>query len=115
ADALRAEFGPKITVFDWVQAGNMLDDATTVVNTTSLGMQGQPEMRVPLDGLQRGALVTDLVYTPLKTRLLQTAEAAGCIAVDGLGMLLHQGVPGFERWFGLRPEVDDDLRQAVMG
>lgn len=115
ADALRAEFGPKITVFDWVQAGNMLDAATTVVNTTSLGMQGQPEMRVPLDGLQRGALVTDLVYTPLKTRLLQTAEAAGCIAVDGLGMLLHQGVPGFERWFGLRPEVDDDLRQAVMG
>ncbi len=115
ADALRAEFGPKITVFDWVQAGNMLDDATTVVNTTSLGMQGQPEMRVPLDGLQRGALVTDLVYSPLKTRLLQTAEAAGCIPVDGLGMLLHQGVPGFERWFGLRPEVDDDLRQAVMG
>jgi shikimate dehydrogenase len=114
ADALRAEFGPKIKVFDWVQAGNMLDNATTVVNTTSLGMQGQPEMRVPLDGLQRGALVTDLVYTPLKTRLLQAAEAAGCITVDGLGMLLHQGVPGFERWFGLRPDVDDDLRRAVM-
>ena len=59
-------------------------------------------------------VVTDLVYTPLKTRLLQEAEAAGCTVVDGLGMLLHQAVPGFERWFGLRPEVDADTREAVL-
>jgi len=114
AEELKFAFGNKITVVDWVQAGNMLEDATTVVNTTSLGMQGMPELRVPLDGLRRGAVVTDLVYNPLKTRLLVEAEAAGCVIVDGLGMLLHQAVPGFERWFGVRPEVDADTRAAVL-
>lgn len=115
AEALKAAFGTKITVVDWVQAGNMLEEATTVVNTTSLGMSGQPELRVPLDGLRRGTVVTDLVYAPLRTRLLTEAEAAGCVVVDGLGMLLHQAVPGFERWFGVRPEVDVDARAAVLG
>lgn len=114
ADALRAEFGARITVVDWVQAGNMLEDATLVVNTTSLGMTGQPELRIPLDGLQRGTVVNDIVYTPLQTPLLQTAAAMGCVPVDGLGMLLHQGVPGFERWFGIRPQVDDATRAAVL-
>ncbi len=114
AEALKAEFGARITVVDWVQAGNMLDDATTVINTTSLGMVGAPEFRVPLDGLRPGMVVTDIVYTPLKTRLLMEAERAGCTVVDGLGMLLHQGVPGFERWFGKRPDVDDDLRRVMM-
>ena len=114
ADALRAEFGPRIRVVDWVQAGNMLEEATTVVNTTSLGMQGQPALRVPLDGLRPGTVVNDIVYSPLRTQLLIEAEAAGCITVDGLGMLLHQGVPGFERWFGQRPEVDDAVRAAVL-
>ncbi len=115
ADALRAEFGTRINVVDWVQAGNMLEDATTVVNTTSLGMTGQPELRVPLDGLRPDAVVTDIVYAPLRTQLLAEAEARGCTVVDGLGMLLHQAVPGFERWFGIRPEVDDTLRKAVIG
>lgn len=114
AEALKSEFGARIKVVDWVQAGNMLDDATTVVNTTSLGMTGSPELRVPLDGLRPGMVVTDLVYTPLRTRLLDEAEKAGCTVVDGLGMLLHQGVPGFERWFGVRPEVDDDLRRMML-
>ncbi|AXT27709.1 shikimate dehydrogenase [Ruegeria sp. AD91A] len=114
ADHLKEEFGQRIRVVDWVQAGNVIENAELVVNTTSLGMQGQPELRVPLDGLQPGAVVTDLVYVPLKTRLLQTAEQAGCTAVDGLGMLLHQAVPGFERWFGVRPEVDADARAAAM-
>ncbi len=113
ADHLKEEFGQRITVVDWVQAGNVIENAELVVNTTSLGMQGQPELRVPLDGLQPGAVVTDLVYAPLKTNLLKTAEEAGCTVVDGLGMLLHQAVPGFERWFGVRPEVNDDLRAAV--
>jgi shikimate dehydrogenase len=93
----------------------MIEASTTVVNTTSLGMVGAAEFRVPLDGLRRGMVVTDLVYTPLRTRLLQAAEEAGCITVDGLGMLLHQGVPGFERWFGQRPEVDEATRAAVLG
>ncbi|WP_171212131.1 shikimate dehydrogenase [Ruegeria sp. HKCCA5426] len=114
ADKLKEEFGQTITVVDWVQAGNVVEDAELVVNTTSLGMQGQLELRVPLDGLQPGAVVTDLVYAPLKTHLLQTAEEAGCTVVDGLGMLLHQAVPGFESWFGVRPEVNLDLRAAVL-
>ena len=114
AEALQSAFGTKVKVVDWVQAGNMLEDSATVVNTTSLGMEGQPELRVPLDGLRRGTVVTDLVYTPLKTRFLQEAEAAGCVAVDGLGMLLHQAVPGFERWFGVRPDVDVDTRAAIL-
>lgn len=114
AEALRAEFGQRITVVDWVQAGNMMEDAGIVINTTSLGMTGQPELRVPLDGLQPETVVTDIVYAPLRTRLLETAAQMGCVTVDGLGMLLHQGVPGFERWFGQRPDVDDDLRAAVL-
>jgi len=114
AERLEAEFGPRIEVVDWVQAGNMLEDATTVVNTTSLGMTGNPPLRVPLDGLRRGAVVNDLVYAPLQTRLLAEAARMGCIAVDGLGMLLHQAVPGFERWFGVRPEVDAAAREATL-
>ncbi len=114
ADALKSEFGSKVHVIDWVQAGNMMEEATTVVNTTSLGMTGAAEFRVPLDGLRPGTVVTDLVYTPLRTRLLTEAQAAGCITVDGLGMLLHQAVPAFERWFGIRPEVDAATRAAVL-
>ncbi|MDX1742318.1 MAG: shikimate dehydrogenase [Ruegeria sp.] len=115
AEQLKEEFGDRIAVVDWIQAGNVIEEAELVVNTTSVGMQGKPELRVPLDGLQPGAVVTDLVYAPLKTKLLQTAEEAGCTTVDGLGMLLYQAVPGFERWFGTRPEVTDDLRAAVLG
>lgn len=115
AETLKADFGSRVTVVDWVQAGNMIEASATVVNTTSLGMVGAAEFRVPLDGLRRGMVVTDLVYTPLRTRLLQAAEEAGCTTVDGLGMLLHQGVPGFERWFSQRPEVDEATRAAVLG
>lgn len=114
AEAIRSDFGAKVVVSDWVQAGNMLDRATTVVNTTSLGMTGKPEFRVPLDGLEPTATVNDLVYTPLMTQFLIEAEARGCTVVDGLGMLLHQAAPGFERWFGVRPEVDADTRNAVL-
>ena len=114
AEKLRADFGSRVRVTDWVQAGNMMDEAALVVNTTSLGMVGKGEMRVPLDGLRPGTVVTDLVYTPLKTPLLATAEEMGCVTVDGLGMLLHQAVPGFERWFGRRPEVDEATRAAVL-
>lgn len=114
AEALRSDFGAKVVVLDWVQAGNVLDDAATVVNTTSLGMVGKPEFRVPLDALNPRAVVNDLVYAPLRTGFLQQAEAAGCKVVDGLGMLLHQAAPGFERWFGTRPEVDEATRNAVL-
>lgn len=114
AEKLKADFGGRLQVFDWVKAGNMFDHAALVVNTTSLGMIGKNEMRVPLDGLKKGSVVTDLVYTPLKTPLLQTAEEMGCVTVDGLGMLLHQAVPAFERWFGKRPDVDSATRAAAL-
>lgn len=114
ADKLKADFGSRLQVYDWVQAGNMFDHAALIVNTTSLGMIGKNEMRVPLDGLQKGAVVTDLVYTPLKTQLIETAEQMGCVTVDGLGMLLHQAVPAFERWFGSRPAVDSAARAAAL-
>jgi shikimate dehydrogenase len=114
AESLQQDFGKRLKVVDWVQAGNMLEDAATVVNTTSLGMVGKPEMRVPLDGLRKGAVVTDLVYAPLQTRLLKVAEEMGCVTVDGLGMLLHQAVPAFERWFGVRPVVDNAARAAAL-
>ena len=114
ADGLRADFGAKVIVHDWVQASNIVQDAMTVVNTTSLGMTGKPDFHAPLQALSPRALVTDLVYTPLKTRFLIDAEAAGCTVVDGLGMLLHQAAPGFERWFGQRPDVDDATRTAVL-
>lgn len=115
AEAFRTDFGAKVSVWDWVQAGNILEGAATVINTTALGMTGKPDFRIPLDALERGALATDLVYTPLKTQFLIEAEEAGAVVVDGLGMLLHQAAPGFERWFGQRPEVDEATRKAVLG
>lgn len=114
AEALRADFGARITVVDWVQADKALQDANTVINTTSLGMVGTQDLKVPLDNLRKEAVVTDIVYNPLRTPFLDAAQEKGCTTVDGLGMLLHQGVPGFERWFGQRPEVDEATRRAVL-
>lgn len=114
ADALRSDFGAKVHVHEWVQADAMIDGAATVVNTTSLGMTGKPDLVLPLESLSSQAVATDLVYTPLKTQFLIEAEERGATVVDGLGMLLHQAAPGFERWFGQRPEVDDLTRAAVL-
>lgn len=114
AEKLQDDFGNRVEVVDWVQAGNVLEEAVLVVNTSSLGMVGHPEMRIPLDGLKPGTIVTDLVYTPLRTALLEAAAQKGCVTVDGLGMLLHQGVPGFERWFGPRPIVTEATRKALL-
>ncbi len=115
ADKLREDFGARVKVVEWVQAGNILEEGATLVNTTSLGMAGKSELRVPMDGLRKETVVTDLVYTPLTTNFLRTANEIGCITVDGLGMLLHQAVPGFERWFGRRPVVDVETRRVVLG
>ena len=115
AEALRADFGARLQVHDWVQAANMLQGAALVINTTSLGMTGKPDFRVPLDALEPGTVVTDLVYTPLMTQFLIEAQDRGAHVVDGLGMLLHQAAPGFERWFNHRPDVDDATRAAVLG
>ncbi|SHH00099.1 shikimate dehydrogenase [Cognatishimia maritima] len=115
AEQLRDDFGARLKVVEWVKAGEVLEDGATIVNTTSLGMTGKPDLKVSLDGLQPGSLVTDLVYTPLMTPFLTEAKERGCVTVDGLGMLLHQATPGFERWFGPRPEVTDELRQVILG
>jgi shikimate dehydrogenase len=114
AEAVRAEFGARIVVHDWGHAAAALEGAATVVNTTTLGMDGKPPLALSLAALSPSAVVTDLVYTPPRTAFLDAAAAKGATAVDGLGMLLHQAAPGFERWFGVRPEVDDATRAAVL-
>lgn len=111
--ALAAEFG--LTPIPWTDRAAMLAGCDTLVQTTSLGMAGQPPLDLPLDALPRAALVTDLVYSPLDTPLLASARARGNPVVDGLGMLLHQAAAGFQRWFGRAPQVDAALRAAVLG
>lgn len=115
AESLRADFGARVVVHDWGLAGQMLAGCHTLINTTSLGMDGKPPLMIDLEWLSPGTLVTDLVYAPLETDLLREAARRGCRTVDGLGMLLHQAAPGFERWFGQRPEVDEETRRAVLG
>ena len=106
--------GGRVTIYDWAARQDMLADAGLLVNTTSLGMKGQPALDINLDGLAASALVSDIVYTPLETPLLAAARQNGLRAVDGLGMLLHQAALAFEVWFGTRPEVTQALRQLVL-
>jgi shikimate dehydrogenase len=114
AEALAQEFGRHVTVADWADRAATLAGAGLLVNTTSLGMSGQPPLEIDLAALPASALVNDIVYKPLETDLLAAARARGNAAVDGLGMLLYQAVPGFEAWFGVRPEVTEDLRAHVL-
>jgi shikimate dehydrogenase len=114
AARLAEEFGSRIKPIAWGSRSEMLAGCDTLVNATALGMTGKPPLDLSLDSLPPTAVVSDLVYSPLETPLLAAARARGNIAVDGLGMLLHQAVPGFEYWFGLRPKVDPALRQAVL-
>lgn len=109
AEALARELGGPIGVAERAPLG----DAALLVNTTSLGMQGQPPLELDLAPLPAGAVVADLVYVPLETPLLAAARARGLAAVGGLGMLLHQARPGFARWFGVEPQVDAALRDFV--
>ncbi len=115
AEMLRDHFGARVVVVDWSRGAEAADGAATIVNTTSMGMTGQPELPFRLDAAPVSTLVNDIVYKPLVTPLLAAARARGMTAVDGLGMLLHQAAPGFEAWFGVRPEVDEALRDAVLG
>jgi shikimate dehydrogenase len=105
---------PRIKVVDWPLAPEALAGASLVVNTTSLGMVGQPKLEIDLAGLPQTALVTDIVYAPLMTDLLLQAKERGNPIVDGLGMLLHQARPGFHHWFGIDPEVTQELRDFVL-
>ncbi len=113
AEALRARFGPAVQPAHWGALPHLLSRAEILVNTTSLGMTGQPPLALDLAPIRRDALVADLVYAPLKTALLVSAEARGLATADGLGMLLYQAVRGFQLWFGIRPEVTAELRAAI--
>ena len=114
ADALAEEFGDRAVPLPWPVGPQALDGAQLLVNTTSLGMSGQPPLDVRLDALAPGAVVMDIVYTPLETALLAKARSRGLVAVDGLDMLLHQARPGFEKWFGVAPQVDQALRAEIL-
>jgi shikimate dehydrogenase len=128
ADALAAdynpEFGDRIAVSDWDQRADLLTEANGLVNTTSLGMEGQPALELDLANMPEKGLVSDIVYAPLETELLKNVakkpqKAAKSpksthFIVDGLGMLLHQARPGFAAWFGVEPTVDEDLRGVIL-
>ena len=114
ADALAEEFGDRAVPMPWPVGPQALDGAQLLVNATSLGMSGQPPLDVRLDALGAGAVVMDIVYTPLETALLAEARSRGLVAVDGLDMLLHQARPGFEKWFGVAPQVDQALHAEVL-
>ena len=113
AEALRARFGPAVQPAHWSALPHLLARAGLVVNTTSLGMTGQPPLAIDLAPLPGHAVVADLVYAPLETPLLAAARARGLATADGLGMLLYQAVRGFQLWFGVRPEVTPQLRAVV--
>jgi shikimate dehydrogenase len=113
AIALREQFGTRVNPVRWEELGGLLSNAGLLVNTTSLGMAGNPPLTINLNRLPPSAVVADVVYTPLETALLAAARARGLRTVDGLGMLLHQAVRGFELWFGVRPEVTPELRGLV--
>jgi shikimate dehydrogenase len=113
AERLAAQFGRKARAEAWGALPTRLGGADLLVNTTSLGMVGQPDLAIDLDTLPAQAIVADIVYTPLATTLLQSARQRGLATVEGLGMLLHQAAPGFERWFGVRPQVTPELRSLI--
>lgn len=113
AQALAAHFGGPVTVHGFDALPRLLPAADLLVNTTSLGMAGNPPLAIDLDPLQPDAIVYDIVYVPLETGLLQAAQARGHRVVEGLGVLLHQAVKGFAHWFGVTPEVTPELRKLI--
>jgi shikimate dehydrogenase len=113
AETLANRFGPNVHPVTWDAIGDVLPRVKLLVNTTSLGMHGEPALDVDVARLPQAAVVADLVYVPLVTPLLAAAQARGLKTADGLGMLLHQAVRGFELWFGQRPEVTAELRALV--
>ena len=111
---LADSFGGGVSAHPHAAAAELLGDASLLINTTSLGMSGDAQLPVSPENLPGDAIVTDIVYVPLETPLLAAARLRGLKTVDGLGMLLHQAVPGFERWFGKRPDVTAELRALII-
>ena len=114
AEALARDLGAGLVPYAWDDRQTAIQGAHLLVNTTTQGMVGHSPLDIVLRDLQPDAIVADIVYTPLETPLLLAARLAGYRPADGLGMLLHQARPGFEAWFGVAPEVDERLRQAVL-
>ncbi|MBA4791368.1 MAG: shikimate dehydrogenase [Rhizobiales bacterium] len=114
AEELQALFGPKVRPIGLDALSGPLAEAGLISNTTTLGMKGQPPLDLDLSRARDDAVVSDAVYVPLETPFLRAAKTRGLVTVDGLGMLMHQAVPGFERWFGVRPQVDAGLRAMLV-
>lgn len=114
AKEMRDRFGSRVFPHSMDALAEVMQTASLFINTTSLGMDGQPVPTIDFSALAEGAVVTDIVYVPLVTPILQQARDQGRTIVDGLGMLLHQAAPGFEKWFGKRPEVDENLRALIV-
>jgi shikimate dehydrogenase len=113
AEVLAAHFGQGVSAHGLDAMEALMADCDLLVNTTSLGMVGQPALKIDLSPLKTDAIVYDVIYVPLETAILKAAKSRAHRTVDGLGMLLHQGVEGFSRWFGLRPEVTPELRKLL--
>ncbi len=113
AEALAAAFGARVRVFDWSEREAKSRSALVLVNTTSLGLKHAGDIGIDFAGFHAATIVSDIVYAPLETAFLQRARLHGLRAVDGLGMLLHQAVPGFQQWFVVRPEVTAELYELV--
>jgi shikimate dehydrogenase len=113
AEFARIDPGGHCVAVPWEDRSQQLKDCALLVNTTTLGMAGQPSLDIDLSALPSDAVVYDIVYVPLQTPLLKAARARGLRTVDGLGMLLHQAAPGFQKWFGMTPEVTPELRALI--
>lgn len=113
AEDIARHFGAGVSAWDWDVRNDHVQQASLIVNTTTLGMNGVGDPGIDFRSAKKDAVVTDLVYVPLETPLLRSARTHGLVGVDGLGMLLHQAVPGFEKWFGVRPEVSSELYALV--
>lgn len=113
ATEIATHFGSRVVAENWSSFETSPHGFSVVVNATTLGMKGATDVSLSLDNLPADCVVADIVYVPLETGLLKRARARGLKAVDGLGMLLHQAVPGFEKWFGIKPEVTAELRALI--
>ncbi|HEX2840671.1 shikimate dehydrogenase [Hyphomicrobium sp.] len=113
AEAMAQDFGPRLRVMQWDQRSRASTEASVLVNTTSVGLKGVGSLEMDFADFHPDCIVSDIVYVPLETPLIREARRHGLRTVDGLGMLLHQAVPGFEKWFGVRPEVTDELYEKI--
>lgn len=113
AETLARDFGPRVKVFPWDQRSRASTEAVVLVNTTSVGLKGEGALDMDFTDFHPDCIVSDIVYVPLETGLIRDARRHGLRTVDGLGMLLHQAVPGFEQWFGVRPEVTIELYDLI--